>query len=171
MRPRLNPYAIALCCAAGLLLNISSIWAQNTFPTTNTDRTNSAVQMCVNAAGVAVPQSINGYPCGATPIASAAVGTTGAVVATLAAVAAKTTYICGFSIHVEGTGGNVPTITGLVNAQTFSFRTTATAAGVQVVRHYQPCLPGNAVNTAVVVTYPANASATNVNVNAFGFQQ
>src|ERR1700722_6329102 len=64
----------------------------------------------VNSANP-LPVSPNSYPAGSTPITGNGTGTTGAVVGTLAAAAAKTTYICGFAVSAVGGTAAVGPIT------------------------------------------------------------
>jgi hypothetical protein len=121
-----------------------------------------------------------GYPPNATPISASATGTTGAVVATLAAVAGKTTYICGWSYQgsdaTAGQSGTVVisgTITGSLN---FAYPTLAAGATTPqpgpLGNLFTPCVPASAANTTIVVTSPAlGAGATVAAVSAWGFQQ
>lgn len=113
------------------------------------------------------------YPQGASPIANAGAGTTGAVVATLPAFANRTTFICGFDVSALGGTATVGpiTVTGLVTAQTFTYQFSSTAAGATLNRLFSPCIPGNAVNTAIVVTTTADGTASAVDVNAWGYVQ
>jgi len=101
-----------------------------------------------------------------------------AAVATLAAVAGKTTYIDGFVI--TGTGATAAgvveaTLTGLLGG-TMTF-IIAVPAGVNtgltpLVVNFPKPLPASAVDTAIVLTLPALGSGnTNAAVNAHGFQQ
>jgi hypothetical protein len=111
--------------------------------------------------------STSALPAGATQISGNASGTTGAVVATLAGVAAKTTYICTFNVSASGTGAAGPiTIAGLSGgSQTYQL-----TAPNSVSQTFSPCLPASAVNTAITITTTADASATAVNVNSSGYQ-
>ena len=120
------------------------------------------------------------YPSGSTPVTSSATGTTGAITATLAGVASKTTYICGF--YYTGTNATAAntatnlTITGTISGTlNFGFPTLAAAATVPnpapMDEEFYPCIPASAANTAVVVNGPAlGAGATLVTVTAWGFQ-
>lgn len=108
----------------------------------------------------------------ATPITGNASGTTGAVVGTLAGVASKTTYICGF--NVQAIGGTAPvgpvTVAGLIgSSQTYQGSASA-AGGVVASQVYTPCIPASTTNTAITITTTANGTATAVNVNSWGFQ-
>jgi hypothetical protein len=107
-------------------------------------------------------------PSGTTGIQGNGSGTTGAVVGTLAAAAAKTTYICDFDVSATGTGSVGPiTIAGLLGGSKV-YQLTAPGS---VAKTFSPCLPGSAVNTAITITTTADPSATAVNVNSSGFQQ
>lgn len=119
------------------------------------------------------------YPSGATPVTGSATGTTGVVTATLPAVAAKTTYICGFLY--QGTNATAATntsvtITGVING-TMIFGYPTIALGVTIpnpgplLMSFRQCVPGSAVNTAVAVNGPAlGAGATLATVAAWGYQ-
>ena len=97
-------------------------------------------------------------------------------VATLAAVATKTTYITGFD--VTGSGATVGaavsvTVAGLLGGTatyTAVAATGATVGNAPLVVRFDPPLPASAVNTAIVVTCPAlGAGNTNNTVNAYGY--
>lgn len=108
----------------------------------------------------------------ATPITGNATGSTGAVVGTLAAAAAKTTYICGFNISATGGVATIGPIVvaGLVgSSQTYQLFSTATGAQLPVT--FSPCIPGSAVNTAITITTTADGTASAVDVNSWGYQQ
>ena len=138
-----------------------------------------------DAAGFAKPlsQDVNGklclsisaYPAGATPITASATGTTGATTATLAGVASKTTYLCGFSIRANATAaakGNATitgTITGTLN---FTQWTAPLASGIGLVETPvgHQCIPASAVNTGIAVNSAAPGSGGTVSVSAWGFQ-
>ncbi len=113
------------------------------------------------------------YPVGAVAILGAANGTTGAVSASLPATANKTNFICGvyFSARATTTTQVGPvTLTGLIGGVTFTFEETSGALDA-LPKTFNPCLPANATNTAIVLTTTADASATAVSVNMWGFQQ
>lgn len=149
---------------------------------------NGALGMCLNTSNKAVPcsaanvqpspVSITPYPTNpvtgvsATPISGNATGSTGAVVGTLAAAATKTTYICGFNVQaIGGTAAVGPiTIAGLVGASQV-YQGSSTAAGGTVAKEqFNPCIPANAINTAITITTTADGTATAVDVNSWGFQ-
>ena len=112
------------------------------------------------------------FPSAATPISGNAAGSTGAVVGTLAAAAAKTTYICGFNVSAVGGVAAVGPITvaGLVGSSQV-YQLNSAAAPVQLSQNFSPCIPASAVNTAITITTTANLTATAVDVNSWGFQQ
>lgn len=123
--------------------------------------------------------STSDYPAGATPItASSANVANASAAATLAGVATKTTYICGFNITSAGSTAAAvvtPTISGTITG-TMNF-TYATIAGVTLMNPVLSqnmggrCIPASAANTAIVVTLPAlGAGNTNATVNAWGYQ-
>ncbi len=119
-----------------------------------------------------LPVAPDAYPSGSTAITGNAAGTTGAVVGTLAAAAAKTTFICGFSIDaIGGTAAVGPiTVAGLITSS-MVFQLTSSATGVFRSMPFSPCIPSSAVNTAITITTTADGSASAVNVNAWGYQK
>jgi hypothetical protein len=125
----------------------------------------------VNSANP-LPVSPNSYPAGSTPITGNGAGSTGAVVGTLAAAAAKLTYICEFAVSaLGGTAAVGPvTIAGLVGSSMVYYFASA-AAGAQVNQTFTPCIPGSAVNTAITTTTTADGTASNVSVNSWGYQK
>jgi len=138
----------------------------------------SAVQMCVNTAGRAVPCSTAvagaaGFPNGATPITASATGSAAAATATLAAAAGKTTYICGYQIGSTATAaaaGNATitgTITGTMN---FEMGTGVSPAVVQTQSTFSPCIPGSAVNTGIAVNTANPGAGGVISATAWGFQ-
>ncbi|XUM21057.1 hypothetical protein ACRAVF_27225 [Bradyrhizobium oligotrophicum S58] len=173
--------------ALGFLLFAGPVLAgtDTYFDTPGGGGVNGALGMCLNTSNKAVPcnaanvvpsaVSISPYPTNpvtgvaATPITGNATGTTGAVVGTLAAAAGKTTYICGLHVDATGTGAIGPiTIANLVGSNMVM---QATAGGVNGASQvFTPCIPANAANTAITITTTANASATAVDVNSWGFQ-
>lgn len=189
---------IALLAAAG----ITAAVAQVDFNTPSTDiNARGLVAMSLNGSSQAVPaSSSNPLPTvqtGALPAGTATLGNVGtitpagatartaasgnvanaAAVATLAAAAGKTTYICGFTLTSSGsTAATVvsPTVVGTITGTlTFTYVSVAgaTAANQTVIVPFDPCVPANAVNTAIVVTLPAlGAGNTNATVNAWGYQ-
>lgn len=117
---------------------------------------------------------ISSYPVGAVPVTASAVGTTAATVATLPAVAGKTTYIVGFSIRAVATAavaGNAVvsgTITGSLNFTQFS---QAVATGlVPVEEFFGYPIPASATNTAIVVTSAAPGVGGVISVTVWGYQ-
>jgi hypothetical protein len=125
---------------------------------------------CVPVILYTLPGASGGYPTGAAPIQGNTTGTTGAVVGTLAAVAGKTTYICGFAVSAVGSGAVGPiTIAGLITAsQVYQF--TASAGGGALNQSFTPCIPASAANTAITTTTTADGTATAVDVNSWGYQ-
>lgn len=127
--------------------------------------------LCVNAPD---------FPVGATPVTGSGTGTTGAVTATLAGVASKTTYVCGFSVTLTNptaaTNTSV-TLTGVITGtMTFGAPTLAAAATVaqpeKVVQNFYPCIPASAANTSIVVNSPALGAGAPLNTAAvWGYQK
>lgn len=129
-----------------------------------------AQQPSWTAAG---PSTGIAYPAGAQPVTASATGTTAAVAATLAASPVRTTYICGFVMTSGGTTaaavGNATvagTIGGTLN---FTYVDVSTGQGLLGVAFPQ-CIPGSALNTAIVVTMPAGGAGTVAAVSAWGYQ-
>ena len=112
------------------------------------------------------------YPTGSTPITGNATGTTGAVVGTLTAVAAKTTYICG--LNVSATGGTAAigpiTVAGTITAS-LVFELNSSVAGNSINVNFSPCIPASATNTNITTTTTADGTASAVAVNSWGFNQ
>jgi hypothetical protein len=115
----------------------------------------------------------NNVPGGrAVPVAQTGTGTTGAVTATLPAAANRVTYITGLSAGAAGTGTESVTVGSLSTANgsagTLNFTFVAGQGPFNV--SFNPPLPASAVNTTIVVTAGAHASATAVSVTAVGFR-
>jgi hypothetical protein len=125
------------------------------------------------------PYSSGGVNC--TPVTALAAGTTGAIVATLPAVAGKTTFICG--LYFSGTNATAAnpatsvTITGTIGGtMTFGFPTLAAAATVPntlpIEEEFVPCIAASAINTPIAVNGPAlGAGATLVTASAWGYSR
>jgi hypothetical protein len=131
----------------------------------------------VVAAAAAVTAGAAGLPAGATPLHASASGAAASVPATLAAAAAKTTYIT--KLVVSGGGATAAQITGVSvtglvgGSATFVLGVPAgvNAAVTPLVLDFNPPVPASAVNTAIVVTANSfGAGNLNSNVEAFGFQ-
>jgi len=118
------------------------------------------------------PNAGGAFPTAATPIQGNGVGTTGAVVGTLAGAASKTTYLCDFDISaIGGTAAVGPvTVAGLLGGSKV-YQLSSSAAGVTLSKSFSPCIPASAVNTAITITTTANGTATAVDVNSSGYQQ
>jgi hypothetical protein len=127
---------------------------------------------CPDVSGVN-PLPVMIAPTGSTSITGVGAGSTGAVVATLAASANRTTFICGFDVSaIGGTAAIGPiVVAGLSGGNSFTYQMSSTAAGTTLSRTFTPCIAGNAINTAITVTTTADGTATAVDVNAWGFQQ
>ena len=131
--------------------------------------------------GNAIPTITAGTPAtgtSVTPITASSTGSNASQAATLAGVAAKTTYISGVAFTSGGStaGGTITcTITGTVSGTlnfTFDVATGATATSNPLIMQFSPPIPGSAVNTAIVATIPAaGAGNTGQSVSAWGFQQ
>lgn len=130
---------------------------------------------CGPTAPLAVTQG--GPASGQTAFTAAAAGTTGAVTLTIAAVAAKTNYLCGFDVSaIGGTAAVGPiTLVGLAGiggtATTLTYQLASSAGGALLSEKFSPCAAANAASVAVVITTTADGTASAVDVNAWGFQQ
>lgn len=135
--------------------------------------------------GVAVAVAVAGLAYGQVPptgttgpgvlINAVATGTTGTVTATLAAAAGKITYICGFNVSAIGatTATTVAITVGVLAGNvTQTYQNTVPITGASTVAQtFAPCIPGNALNTAISVSEAANANGTAIDVNAWGYQR
>lgn len=118
------------------------------------------------------------YPKNATPITAASGNVAaGSAVATLAAVAGKTTYITGFQITSAGSTAAAvvsATVAGVITGtMTYTYTSVAgaTLANAPLTINFPAPVPASAANTAIVVTLPSlGAGNTNATVNAQGFQ-
>jgi hypothetical protein len=140
-----------------------------------------AIAFAISLAGNAfaqVPRNSGTVP--GIPI-SAASGNVAASTATATLAAGgvnRFTYICGFA--AAGGGATAAstvnlTITNIVlGTMTFNFGANA-GAGVPTTPlsvQFNPCLPANAANTAIVVSMPSLGTGnTNASVNAWGFRR
>jgi hypothetical protein len=118
---------------------------------------------------------VSGYPFGATPAVGANAGTTGAISASIAAKASQFSYICGFVVTSNATGSTSGpvTVSNLTGSNSFIFQMNTNVTGTTAVvsQTFNPCIPGDAVNTAITVTTAANADGTGVDVSVWGYQQ
>lgn len=130
----------------------------------------------------AQPVAVAPYPIDSTGVSAVPIKASSGNVAnatataSLAGVAAKTTYITGFDVTGSGaTAGSVVsvTVTGLLGGtSTYTLAVSAGAAvgNAPLVIDFVPPLPASAVNTAIVVTCPAlGLGNTNNTVNAYGY--
>jgi hypothetical protein len=172
MEASVTKTAVILIFAAAWLLGVSVSANAAPLVAPCTQTTTTAIECDpVNTANP-LPVSPNSYPAGATAITGNGTGTTGAVVGTLAAAAAKLTYICGFAVSaLGGTAAVGPiTIAGLVGSSMVYYFASA-AAGAQLTQAFTPCIPSSAVNTAITTTTTADGTASNVAVNSWGYQK
>jgi hypothetical protein len=137
-------------------------------PVTNTIK----VSLQGNTAGAA------GYPVGATPVtASSGNQAAAASTVTLPGVAAKTTYITGFT--VTGAGATAASIIGVTLVGLISGTATfdlvipagATTSITPLSVQFSAPVPASTTNTAIVVTVPSFGTGnTNAATVATGFQ-
>jgi hypothetical protein len=137
------------------------------------DRTGPATTAASVPIVLSSEYPVNNVTTTPTAITGNAVGTTAAVVGTLAAAASKTTFICGFNISALGGTATVGpvTVAGLIgSSQIYRVPINVTTGSILVAQNFSPCLPASAVNTAITITTTANATATAVDVNSWGYQ-
>jgi hypothetical protein len=154
---------------------VSCALAQDHFTAPGNQTVPGSVGMCLNAAGQAVVCNPTNPGTGVTGSFAGADTTTAA--ATLAGAAGKTTYVCGFSINGLGATAattvnvTVGTLIGGNSANfVYIFALGATVQNTPLVQNFSPCIPANAVNTAITVTVPGAAGNTSTNISAWGFQ-
>ena len=112
-----------------------------------------------------------GLPAGASYQANAATGTTGAVVATLPAVAGQFTYLCNLKVSAAGSATISPITIAGVQGGSWIVQGISAGGAPYEPTGWSPCLRSNAVNTAITITTTADATATAVDVQASGFSQ
>lgn len=114
------------------------------------------------------------YPVGAVPLTASATGTTAATTATLAGAAAKTTYVCGYSIRANATANtNVTnTLTGVISGTMSSVMwVPANTAGLGVDEQiFNPCIPASATNTGIAAVSGAPGAGGVVTSKIWGYQ-
>lgn len=155
---------------ASVRVNVSALTASCTISMAGSAAPDGAVLAIIPNASGSIALSSQ-YPAGSTPITGIGAGTTGAVVGTLAGVAAKTTYICSFDVSaIGGTAAVGPVVVAGLVGGSFTYQASSSAAGVNLPRTFSPCIPASAVNTPITVTTTADGTATAVNVNAHGYQ-
>jgi len=160
--------------------------AQYAFTTPNGSNVLGSVSLCDNGSAqfvpcttanpfpVALPASSNTpYPTGATPLTASSTGTTAGVTATLAGAAAKTTYICGFTITSGATLGlgTTASVTGGISGTLNYVQPVSALPGVaQLPQAFHPCIPASAVNTGISVVSGAAGLGGSTAVAAWGYQ-
>lgn len=138
-----------------------------------------------DARAQVVPQGNGGYPIGAVPVVADFAGNVGTtpVALSIPAAVGKFSYICGVSALNNGATAAAPnavlTITGLAGGSTYTFSFPFAAVGtitlfsglIGAPVSFNPCLPGNAINTAVTVNVAVEAGNTATDVNIWGYQR
>jgi hypothetical protein len=115
----------------------------------------------------------NGYPVGATPVVGTNTGGAGATNITLPASATQRTWLCGFLVTSDATAATTGAAYVLGTIATINFRmtTAALANGTGVTSYtFSPCIPGSAINTALVLTTSAAGSGGNQAGTMWGYQ-
>jgi len=174
--------ALAALFAAGVAFGQAN--NSNTWQTPGNNTVGGFVQMCVNAAGAAVPcvggaAGSAGLPPGATPLANSSGNVAAAAAtATLTSAAGKTAYISGFQFTSAGaTGAAVVTCTvtgttGGTQSYTATAVAGATLADQPLIVAFTPALAASAVNTNIVASCPSlGAGNTNATMSAQGYLQ
>jgi|SRR5882762_4686914 len=170
-----------------ILTLLACLWAwpalgQNYWPSPTAGFNISGAQhTCLNGSGQSVPCGdvsnplvVTVVPVAITPLTASAVGTTAAITATLAGVAAKTTYICGFNADAGATlGGNgAATVAGTISGTLNYVQGIGVLAAIQrLTQNYSPCIPASAANTSIVITTTAAGLGGTAAVSAWGYQQ
>ena len=130
--------------------------------------------LCVKGVYALAP-----YASAQTPVSAASGNVANAPAsASMAAVVAKTNYVCGVEFTASGaTAASVvsPTITGLSGGTvtyTFAAPVGVSVEATPLLLQFTPCLSASAVNTAITATLPALGSGnTNATVSIHGFYQ
>jgi len=117
------------------------------------------------------------FPVPGTQVTASAVGTTGAIAATIPAIANQTAYITGFVVTINNPAGAVDatvTVAGVVTAS-LVYGVHGLAAGATVPQppalnvQFEWPVPASAVNTAITVTLSALGTGGIGQVNVTGF--
>lgn len=107
-------------------------------------------------------------------VTNSATGTTAQITVTLAAVANKRTFICGFVISSGSTTAAATvtaTVTGtLGGTQSYQYVFVSTGQGLLGVAYGPTCISSSAVNTAIVLTVPGGGAGSVVAATAWGYQ-
>jgi hypothetical protein len=92
---------------------------------------------------------------------------------TLAANASKTTYLRGFTITSAAATAIVSgqvTITGLTNAMNLYYDNLAVGQSLVQITFGEDGIPGSAINTAIVINFPAITGGAATAINMWGYQ-
>lgn len=112
---------------------------------------------------------------GTMPITASAVGTTGAVSATLSGSTGYWTYICGFVITSGGTttaSAGDAMITGTTGGTlNFTYVDTDVGQGSMGATFAPSCIRSSTTGQSIVVTAPAGGTGTTAAVTAWGYIQ
>jgi hypothetical protein len=109
-----------------------------------------------------------------TAVQASTTGTTGAVSATLAAVANQLTYVCGFSITSGGATTattRAATLAGMATTMNYAYvDPTASQGNLTIV--FPICIRSSAPNTAITLSVPGTGTGTVATaVNLWGCNQ
>ena len=160
----------------GLFIQGSIVTNSNPVPVIVSSFTSATINATIVTSPTLVVVPSSQYPVSSTPLHASATGTTAAVTVTLTADAGQINFICGFSIRSNATAaltGNA-TVTGLVNSSTGNFTewVAPNASGLGVAEEiFTPCLPGNAINTAISVVSAAPLTSGITSVDVWGYKK
>lgn len=116
-----------------------------------------------------------GYTTAQTPVTGSGTGTTGAVAGILPADAAKTNYLCGFSIRSNATAattGNATVSGGISGTMSFTEQVPTNTTGIGLVEEsFFPCIPASGVNVAFQATAVAAGSGGVTSVAIWGYKE
>lgn len=176
-----------LALAALIAWSASAAAAQTMFPTpSGSSAAPLVVPGTLNASSQAVPLAAfglgnAGYPPGSTPLIATFNGAdTASQAITFAADTARVNFVC--EVSIEGLGATAtatvsPSISGLASGSTWTFfddyifATGAAVVNTPFRKSFNPCLAGNAVNTALSLTVPGAAGNTTTVIQMSGYKQ
>lgn len=154
------------------------------WPTPGNGVVGSAVQLCPNTSGNAVPcnsvpSTGSQFPNGATSVTGVFSGAdTTTAAASLAATPNVFNFVC--DVSVTGLGATainnaLVTLAGLAGGNTLTYQYSmpagATVPATPIILTFSPCKPASAANTAITVTVPGAAGNTSTTINVGGYQK
>ena len=160
----------------GLFVSSSIVSTSNPLPVIVSSFTSATINATIVTSPTLVVVPSSQYPVASTPLHASTTGTTAAVTVTLTADAGQVNFICGFSIRSNATAALTAnsTVTGLVGNSTGNYTewVAPNASGLGVGEMiFSPCLPGNAVNTAISVVSAAALTGGVTSVDVWGYKK